>query len=624
MEKGQLYGFGRFLLDPSGRKLLRSDEPVPLTPRVFDTLVALVSAHGRVVSKEELLGTVWRDVFVEDNNLSQSISALRKALGDDGNGNRYVATVPRKGYSFVAQVAELPRSPVDGGAADASESSPSLSRASERRVPWRRFGLAAAVLLCAVAGALWSVRARREAGAIPRIGSIAVLPLKELPRPRREEYLGLALADSLITRLGRIGRLSVRPTGAVRPYGADAQDAVSAGRALSVEAVLDGEIQRSGDRMRVTVQLVEVATGVTLWTHKIDVSSADLFAVEDAISEKLAQKLASGETVAAAVRKGGHTASREAYEAYLKGRFEWNKRTADSFRRGAAYFEQAISSDPRYAAAFAGLADCRNLLGNAPGAKQAAQRAVEIDPSLAEAHAALGNVALFYDFDRSRAEKELREAISLNRSYATAHQWLAYALVSQGRFVEALAEIESARAIDPFSLSIATDVADILLYARRYDEAASACRKALNMDPNFLQAHVQLGQILKAKGDFAGAIREFSNGGEGGPLLAATYAFSGRRDEARRLLERYSSARPRSAGWHWDRAVMFIALGEKESALSSLREAYEGRFGQLVLLAVDPEADPLRSDPRFTELLRAMHLDEAPVRVALRGPGPPA
>jgi tetratricopeptide (TPR) repeat protein len=267
-------------------------------------------------------------------------------------------------------------------------------------------------------------------------------------------------------------------------------------------------------------------------------------------------------------------------------------------------FEQAIGADPRYAPAFAGLADCRNFLGDVPGAKLAARRALELDPNLPEAHAALGNAALFYDYDRSAAERAFREAIRLYPSYSTAHQWLAYCLASLGRFEDALAEIERARTIDPLSLSIATDVGDILLYARRYDDAARECRKAIAMDPHFLQGHVELVQILKAKGDFEGAIEEFSFS-ERKDLLASAYALAGRRNEARRLLAEFSAASPVHTGaWHWSAARVFASLGETDNAFASLQQAYESRFGQLVLLNVDPDADQLRSDPRFADLLR--------------------
>ena len=573
MSKTQIYSFGAFRLDPARRMLFREGYPIPLTPRAFDTLVALVSDHGKVISKDELLQAVWGETFVEENNLSQSISALRKSLGDDGNGNRYIATVPRKGYCFVASVTEIDSAhaiPTPGvERKEPSDASPPIEKPAQekrRRPPLVWALVAILVLVSGAVAAAWIGRARQEREAIPRIRSIAVLPLKQLSRASRDEYLGLALADSLITRLGRIEKLSVRPTAAVRSFGSETQDPVSAGRALAVEAVLDGQVQRLGDRIRVTVQLIDVSTGAALWTDKIDVESGDLFAVEDAISENLASRLASDiPRTAVARRPAGRATSREAYEAYLRGRFEWNKRTEEGFLHGAALFEQAVGLDPRYAAAYAGLADCRNFLANAPAAKRAANRAIELDPDLAEAHAALGNAALFYDYDRPGAERQFRDAIRLNRSYATAHQWLAYCLVSLRRFDEALDEIRQARAIDPFSPSIATDVGDILLYARRYDDAARECRKAIEMDPHFLQGHVELGQILKAKGDFEGAIREFALS-ERKDLLASAYALSGRRDEARRLLAEISAIRPGYAGG-WQ---LLASLGERDRAFASL------------------------------------------------------
>jgi TolB-like protein/Tfp pilus assembly protein PilF len=440
------------------------------------------------------------------------------------------------------------------------------------------------------------------------VRSIAVLPFRSLGPDRLDEYLRLGLADALITRLGYVQRLEVRPTGSVRSFLDGPVDPVAAGRALGVDAVLEGQIQRNGARTRVTVQLVGVRRAATVWSEKFDVRSGDLFEIEDTISNAVTRAVVSGLSEGEKLLLTRRRATTpEAYQAYLKGRYYWNRRTQDSFRKGVEAFRHAIEADPEYAPAYAGLADSYNFLGFVPEAKKAAGRALELDATLAEAHAALGNAALFYDFQRTEAEREFRRAIDLSPSYATAHQWLAYDLAAAGRFDQAIAEIRRARDLDPLSLSIATDVGDILYYARRYDEALRECRKAIEMDPHFLQAHLTLGRILEEKGEMEAAIRELSYD-ELGSDLARAYAIAGRSTQARAILEKLPRFHPTGL-WHWERARIFASLGEKDRAFEWLERAYKARYGALVLLGVDPQFDSLHGDPRFDALMRRIGLE---------------
>ena len=367
--------------------------------------------------------------------------------------------------------------------------------------------------------------------------------------------------------------------------------------------MLDGQIQEVGDRVRVTLQLVGIDREAPLWSERFDAQRSNLFELEDSIADGVARGLAQGRDGArsAAARR---PPSPEAYEAYLRGRYYWNKRTEDAIRRSQALFRQAIDADPSFAPAWAGLADAHNLVGQAPEAKASAQKALELDPDLAQAHAALGNVALFYDFDIRAAERSFQRAIQIDPSYATAHQWYAFALAASRRFDEAVARIRKARELDPLSLSIAADVGQILYYAGRYDEAEREARKALEMDEHFPQAHNVIGTVLLAKNDLPAAMREFEAAGPLPTALALARARAGRAAEARSL----AAELPNPERFDVWRAEFLLALGEREEALDELDRAYREHAGDLIMVGVDPRFSGLRGDPRFTALLRRLGL----------------
>jgi DNA-binding winged helix-turn-helix (wHTH) protein/TolB-like protein/Tfp pilus assembly protein PilF len=612
----RLFRFGPFRLDIDRRLLLRAQEAIPLRPRVFDTLVVLAERAGDVVSKEELLDVVWPDTVVEENNLSQNILALRRALAAHGSTDIRIETVPRRGYRLIAQIEQELASPMSTFAAprpdprlvpeakqeqmlSVSAAASRVARTPGRSARWLALTLLALGLL--VAGAFWLVRSGAPPARLARIRSVAVLPFRPIVLPTDDLFLSLALADSVITRLSRISRLAVRPTGSIRELGVRPPEPVAAGKALRVDAVLDGQIQEVGDRVRVTVQLVGISEGTPLWSGRYDAPRATLFELEDSIADGVAGALASG-----AASGSGVVARRapapEAYEAYLRGRYYWNKRTDETNRKSQALFRQAIDADPTFAPAWVGLADALNFVGHAPEAKRAAERALGLDPGLAEAHTALGNVALFYDFDVSAAEDRFRRAIALNPSYATAHQWRAYSLAAQRRFNEALSEIREARSIDPLSLSILTDVGDILFYAGHYDDAEQETRRALEMDEHFVQAHIVLGEVLLAKNDIPGALRELE--GVGSPGLAIALVCAGRASEARAI----AAELPKSDRFDVIRAAVLLALGEPTQALDELDRAYRGHAGELIMVGVHPRFAPLHGDPRFTDLLRRLRL----------------
>ena len=431
-----LYRFGPFELDAAKRLLLREGEPVPLTPKVFDTLLVLVENSGQVLEKDELMKKLWPDAVVEENNLNQCISTLRKALQESAGEHRYIVTIPGRGYQFVASVTEPP---VD----EAGPTAPSGvvdHRWRLTRNAWIVSVLAAASVM--VMGYLWRAvwpgRTAREA----RVRSIAVLPFKSLGLLEGDEYLGLGLADALITRLGNVPGTLVRPTSSVVRYTDPSLDPVAAGRQLKVDSVLDGKIQRSGDRIRLTVQLLRVDDGAPLWADRFDESFTDIFSVQDSISEQVTRALLLRLTAPEKQRvTRRYTANAEAYRAYLKGRYYWSKSTPEGLDKAIEAFQQAIEIDPNYALAYAGLADCyvfgsglgRPLRERVPKARAAIEKALKIDDGLAEAYAPQAYIKLSYDWDWEGAERDFKRAIDLNPSYATARQWYAECLSFQGR-----------------------------------------------------------------------------------------------------------------------------------------------------------------------------------------------
>ncbi|HEX8844485.1 MAG TPA: tetratricopeptide repeat protein [Pyrinomonadaceae bacterium] len=652
------YEFGPFRVDAAERRLLRDDQPVPLQPKDFDTLLALVSNSGHLLKKEELLKTVWPDSFVEENNLTQRISALRKALGGNGEDHTYIETIPRVGYRFAPGVREIldedegvivenrtkyriavkeeeeseEESETRGHGDAATRQLKGALRLPASLRPRVAVSLLAGAALVGLVVALLLLMGKVEKretseGVKPApFKSIAVLPFKQLGGEAGDEYFGLGMADVLITRLSNIRQIIVRPTSAVLKYSGQAHDPVAAGRELSVDSVLEGSVHRAGEQIRVTVRLVSVRDGAPLWAEKFDAKFTDIFKVQDSISEQVARalmlKLSSEEQVRLMRR---YTENTEAYQAYLKGRYFWNKRTEEGFQKGIEYFQQAIDLDSNYALAHAGLADSYTLLvvygvlpprGAMTKARTAALRALEIDDKLAEAHTSLAHVKKWYEWDFfAGPETEYKRAIELNPNYATAYHWYGLHLAGMGRFDEAVAEMRRSLEIDPLSLISNANLGWILYVARQYDEAIEQLQKTLEMDPNFARARVYLGRVYLQKGMYAEAIRELQKAMtllEGNNFVLAAlghaYGASGRRDEAQRVLDQLRERSKREYISAYDIARIYTGLGDKEQALRWLERAYEDKAAQLIWLKVDPQLDSLRSDLRFTDLLRRMNL----------------
>lgn len=577
---GHFYEFGPFRLDPAERLLLRQNVPVTLTPKVFDILLMFVRNGGRALEKEAFMREIWPDSFVEEGSLNRNVSTLRKALGDGRGGHRFIETIPKLGYRFVAEV--------------------------------------------------------REVGAQAHARSIAVLPFKALAGHESDErYLGLGMADAIIIKLSNLGQINVRPTGAVLKYMEAGGDILTTGRELRVEALLDGRVQKAGDRVRVTVQFVSITEGATIWAGTFDEKFTDIFAVQDSISEQVAGALTL--KLSGAERQSltkHYTESGGAYQSYLKGRYYWNKMTSEGLRRSLECFADAVEKDPGYALAYAGMAASYvhlEIYGfmlpseAMPRAKAAALRAIELDATVAEAHASLALVRMFYERDWPEAEREFRQALRLNPSYAAAHDWFAIYLMSKGRAEEALASIRKAQELDPLSLIINTDVACALYYARRFDDSIRQCRWVLETEPNFVTAHFRIGLAYEQLGRYAEAVEAFRSaialsaddsraeasapfkgGSDARASLAHTLALRGDYDAARSILAELEEQAARAYVPPHDIAMIYSALGETDKAFEWLEMAYRERFSLLVLLELDPRFDNLR-DARASKITGGHH-----------------
>ena len=638
----RFYQFGPFRIDAEKRVLMHEGQVEPLAPKAFDMLLVLVQHHGEVLEKGALMEMLWPDSDVEEANLPQNISALRKALGESPNERRYIITVPGRGYRFAADVEEsdsegqdviverYAKSTILIQEHEASQSDANRALGSPHLFSGRLKPILAGMTILAViillASGLWLWLSRKPAGQLPRmpIKSLAVLPFRQ-QGAEGDEYIGLGIADSLITRLTNLREIKVRPTSSILKYNNQSKDTGQIGRELGVEAVLEGSIRRDGETLRVTVQLVRVEDGSPLWAEKFDDRFTSIFKIEDSMSGRVAESLVpklTGEERAALAKR--YTDNTEAYNEYLKGRLFWNKRTVDGMKKAIEQFEQAIAHDPNYALAHAGLADCYLMLysysdssnkEDIQRAKAAATKAMQIDTALGEAHTSLGFV-LFTERDNSGAEREYKQAIELNPNYATAYHRYASLLLSTGRPDEALQMIKRAQELDPLSLIINTALGNIYSVNRRYDEAIEQLRKTLEMDPTFIHARGYLGMAYLKKGMYEDAIKEIEKArvlsdNSVPPQVVSyrgyIYAVSGKRAEARKILKELIELRKRRHVSAPHIALIYAGLGETDQAFAWLETAYKEKelgFGWLN----DPGLDGLRSDPRFAELARRVSL----------------
>jgi DNA-binding winged helix-turn-helix (wHTH) protein/tetratricopeptide (TPR) repeat protein len=571
----QIYEFDSFRLLVSEGILTRAGKSLPLTPKAFEILLALIENRGQIVSRETMMRRVWNDCYVEENCLTKNISTLRKVLGEDKNGEmRFIETVPRRGYRFVAAVNE--------------------KTAETEKI----------------------------------LGSLAVLPFNVFGAKSGAEYLGLGLADILITRLSNLRQIVVRPTSAVRKYDATESDAAEIGRELQVDWVLDGSLFQTGERVRATVQFIGVAESRPLWGERLDGESADLISVQDSIAERVARTLIEKLKIDAPPEETLNkppTADNEAFREYLEGRFYWNKRTAEAMRKAAACFARAIEIDSQFALAHAGLGDALLLFSQYailpphecfPQAKVAALEAIRLDPNLAEAYATLGHIAYLFEWNWQQAEIYYRRAVELNPNYATAHHWFGAFLRSMKRFDEAVFEINRALELDPLSSVILKNLGVTLCLQKRFAEAIKLTLKAIELAPDYALGFRSLGWIYLQKGlndKAVAALEKAAALSEREPAILSALGFAylaaKRPNDASRILYELDKIARRTHVSKYDMAQIFIKLGDFDKAFELLEKALEERDISLVLLAVDPDLKELRRDSRFRRLLRAVGLE---------------
>jgi TolB-like protein/DNA-binding winged helix-turn-helix (wHTH) protein/Tfp pilus assembly protein PilF len=610
-----LYEFGQFRIDNVERLLLRGEETIPLTPKAVDTLLVLVANSGRVVEKDELMKSVWPDTFVEEGALARNVSVLRKALGDDLEEFQYIETIPKRGYRFVAPVKDLSASTLTSPDDQAEE----ILRNRFRWVVW--LVPTVFLILAAVLVYTWFMR---DSGNSPRIASLAVLPLNNPSNDPAQEYFADGMTEELINSLAKIEALKViSRTSAMTYKGVKNKSLPRIARELNVDAVVEGSVLQSGNRVRITVQLFDGKTERQLWAQSYEQDLRDVLALQAEVASAIAREIRVKLTPQ---EKQRLTKSRqvdpEAYLAYSYGRYWWNKRAPEDIQKGIEYFQRAIAKDPSYAPAYAGLADAYALLGSIgsdvlppnevmPKAKKAALEAVKLDDTLAEGHTSLAYVKLSYDWDFAAAEREFKRAIDLNPGYATAHHWYAHYFLAKSQPEKALAEVRRAVALDPLSLSINVGLGWCLYHAHRYDEAIQQYRSTLDLSPTFSLAHSTLGMAYVQKRLYIEALAEFNKASTlpGSHTFALanigrTYALTGQASEARQVLrELERSARQEYVPAMYIAAI-YAALGASDQSIKWIEKAYEERSDYMIYLMTEPSLDGLRSDPRFNDLLK--------------------
>jgi len=624
--------FGIFEADLRAGELTKHGKRLSLQEQPFRLLALLLEKPGELVTREELQGRLWPQTTVDfDHGLNKAVSKIREALGDSAENPRFIETVARRGYRFLAEVAVVHDEQPETVAGDlAVHGDPGLLRVidagtSRRRPPralaWRLFGIGMPLLLAISLS--WIFYPWRHS--LPAIRSLAVLPLENLSGDASQDYFADGMTDELITHLGQISALRVISRTSVMTYKGVHKPLAEIARELNVEAVVEGSVLRSGERVRVTAQLIEVPADRHMWAQSYEGDLRDTLALQSRVARSIAEQIRGTlKPQEQAALEKSKAVNPGAYEAYLKGRYFWNKRTGDGLKKAIEYFSRAIETDPNYAEAYSGLADSYALSGDweygvlspqdaFPQARAAATKALALDDGLGEAHASLAFALDLYDWDWEVAETEYKRAIKLKPGYATAHLWYAWHLMVMGRNSEGISELRKAESLDPLSLIISADMADALCIAHLHDEAVQQSKKTLEMDPNFAVAHYELGQAFEQKHMHDEAIAEFQRAielsGHSGAFdsnLAYVYAVSGRKEEAMKIVKDLVARPDQNPSADANIALIYVGLDDQDQAMIWLNKAYAARFNPSILLR--PAFDPLRSDARFKDLRRRIGL----------------
>jgi TolB-like protein/DNA-binding winged helix-turn-helix (wHTH) protein/Tfp pilus assembly protein PilF len=627
--------FGVFELDLRTEELRKYGHKVAIQGQPIQILFLLTERAGELVTREELHQQLWpADTYVDfEQGLNAAVKRLRQALNDSADNPRYIETLPRRGYRFIAPIktVEADQNFAEAGGIPAQEPAgvkdqgdlPAKVAAKEplrRLLPWK--GAAFASVLALILLASWIFYRATPARSIR---SLAVLPLENLSREESQDYFSDGMTDELITELGQMSGIRVISRTSMMTYKGARKSIPQIAHELNVDAVVEGTVLRSGNQVRITAQLIQADADKHLWAGSYEGDLSNSLTLQNevarAIAAQIRAKLNPREDVALKSAKAVNPA---AYEAYLKGRYFWNKRTGDGLTKAIRYFNTAIDADPNYAQAYAGLADSYALAGDwqygllapreaYPKAKAAATEAIALDNSLGEAHISLAFCLDGFDWEWESGGREFTQGIELSPGYATGHHWYGWHLAALGRHGEAVAELKKAESLDPLSLIIGADLAEELLIAHHYDEAVEQSRKTLNMDPLFALAHRVLGQVFVQQQRYNEGIAEFQKAIELSPnstastsSLAYGYAVSGRRDQAVKILNDLKNRSHDASSNAPEIAVVYVGLGEKDQAMAWLEKAYAERLNPGVLIR--PFFDPLRSDRRFQELLHRVGL----------------
>jgi DNA-binding winged helix-turn-helix (wHTH) protein/TolB-like protein/Tfp pilus assembly protein PilF len=624
---GTHYKFGNFALDVGQQCLVRRDtgQTTLLTGKVFDTLLYFVEHAGETLDKDVLLSSIWPGVVVEENSLTQNVSTLRQMLGEARGENRYIATVARRGYRFVAQVTRRDDSVVSRP--------PTTTPAASRRTVLLAGG--AAVLIAVIAAIAWFATPTKPRAAPPLAArTLAILPFKPLLPAERNQSLELGMAESLISRLSQNSRQAISPLSSVRRYGALDQDPVAAGRELGVDTVLDGSLQRTGDRLRVAVRLLRVADGQQLWAQTFDQNFTTIFDVQDTIAARVAQAVPVRWVGGSSTRGAPYTQDPEAYALYASGQFAWSRQTEASLLQAIGFFEQAIEKDPNYALAYAGLADSYSLLGvfgmRAPNevfpkARRAVEKALSIDPDLAAAHTSLGHIHSIYEHDWDGAAREYQRALQLDPSLAITYHRRGLLYAMQGDIDRALEANGRAQQLEPLWFAPKGAAGNFLYFARRYDESIRLLEQVLALDERADNARGFLIRDFIITGQYDRAIAEYDKRPLQMPgsnaIRAQALALAGRRAAALVELDRVLKLSKERYVAAYDIALIYAALGDTGNTFLWLDRAVEDRSTMMAFLAQDPMFDAFHADPRFAALVERIGIYHRALPEAAAGSG---
>ena len=627
--------FGVFEVDLRTGELTKRGLRIRLQEQPFQVLAMLLGKPGGLITREELREKIWGQTVVDfDHGLNKAINKIREALGDSAENPRFVETVARRGYRFLADVTPIdtPDDRQPGSETDGLFPPPDSRRVELADVgvppkrsyrPHARTAVGFGLVLVFGASLSWILYSQTQSSS--KIRSLAVLPLENLSGDASQDYFTDGMTDALIADLGQIGALRVISRTSAMAYKRVHKPLSEIARELNVEAVVEGTVLRSGERVRITAQLIQVPNEKHLWAQSYEGDLQDTLALQNSVARAIAEQIqvTLNPQEEAALEKSKKV-NPEAYEAYLRGRYFWNKRSGAGLKKAIEYFEHAIDSDPGFARAYSGLADSYALLGDCeygilspqdafPRAKAAAVKALALDDNLSEAHTSLAFILDLYEWGWASAERGYKRALALNPGYATAHHWYAWHLIVMGRNDEGIAELKKAESTDPLSLIISADLADALCIAHRYDESVQQSQKTIEMDPHFAVAHYQLGQALEQKHRHDEAIAEFRRAIElsGGNTtfesnLANAYAVSGRKEEAIKIVKNLESRQSQDSSTDASIALIYVGLGDNDRVMIWLNKAYQARFNPSILMR--PVFDPLRSDPRFQNLLHRIGL----------------